>query len=110
MKEPTTERASLLGYKDSKSSFEDLLLKDKSFTIHYRNLKKLARACKIDELNKLLYEKQREFEYKFIENDNIISSDHLWRDNIHLNKGTSALANNFIYALNKILPDDYLGN
>ena len=63
---------------------------------------RLGCQSKIDELNKLLYEKQREFEYTFIKNDNIISSDHLWRDNIHLN--------NFIYALNKILLDDYLGN
>ena len=36
------ERALRLVYKDSKSSFEDLLLKDKSFTIHHRNLQKLA--------------------------------------------------------------------
>ena len=34
------ERALRLAYKDS--SFEDLLLKDKSFTIHHRNLQKLA--------------------------------------------------------------------
>ena len=36
------ERALQLTNKDSKSSFEDLLLKDKSFTIHHRNLQKLA--------------------------------------------------------------------
>ena len=36
------ERALWLDYKDTQSSFEDLLLNDKSFTIHHRNFQKLA--------------------------------------------------------------------
>ena len=36
------ERALQLTYKDHKSSFDDLLQKDNSFTIHHRNLQKLA--------------------------------------------------------------------
>ena len=36
------ERALRLAYKDSTSSFEELLAKDKSFTIHHRNLQKLV--------------------------------------------------------------------
>ena len=36
------ERALRLAYKDRKSSFEQLLNLDKSFTIHHRNLQKLA--------------------------------------------------------------------
>ena len=36
------ERALRLTYKDPKSSFDDLLQKDNSFTIHHRNLQKLA--------------------------------------------------------------------
>ena len=36
------ERALRIVYKDHYSSFEDLLLKDKSFTIHHKNLQKLA--------------------------------------------------------------------
>ena len=35
------ERALRLAYKDSISSFEELLVLDKSFTIHHRNLQKL---------------------------------------------------------------------
>ena len=38
------ERALRLAYKDRKSSFEQLLYLDKSFTIHHRNLQKLAIA------------------------------------------------------------------
>ena len=36
------ERALRLAYKDSPLTFEELLVKDKSFTIHHRNLQKLA--------------------------------------------------------------------
>ena len=36
------ERALRLVYKDKNSTFEELLSKDKSFTIHHRNLQKLA--------------------------------------------------------------------
>ena len=36
------ERALRLVYKDHNLSFEDLLQKDESFTIHHRNLQKLA--------------------------------------------------------------------
>ena len=36
------ERALRLVYRDSKSSFEELLEMDESFTIHHRNLQKLA--------------------------------------------------------------------
>ena len=36
------ERALRLTYKDAHLSFEELLRKDKSFTIHHRNLQKLA--------------------------------------------------------------------
>ena len=36
------ERALRIAYKDYKSSFDELLLKDNSFKIHHRNLKKLA--------------------------------------------------------------------
>ena len=36
------ERALRLAYKDRKSSFEQLLNLDKSFTIHHRNLQNLA--------------------------------------------------------------------
>ena len=36
------ERALRLVYKDYTSSFEELLLKDNSLRIHYRNLQKLA--------------------------------------------------------------------
>ena len=36
------ERSLLIVYKDNISSFEDLLKKDRSFTIHQRNIKSLA--------------------------------------------------------------------
>ena len=36
------ERALRLIYKDQDSTFEELLSKDKSFTVHHRNLQKLA--------------------------------------------------------------------
>ena len=38
----TYERALRLVYKDYNSSFDELLLRDNSFTIHHRNLQKLA--------------------------------------------------------------------
>ena len=56
---------------------------------------------KIDELNNLLECKQPEFQYTFINNENILPSEHLWRDKLHLNDaGLSILANNFISILN----------
>ena len=36
------ERALRITYKDDKSSFEELLIKDESFTVHERNIQKLA--------------------------------------------------------------------
>ena len=36
------ERALKLAYKEPHLTFEELLVKDKSFTIHHRNLQKLA--------------------------------------------------------------------
>ena len=36
------ERSLRIVYKDNISSFEDLLKKDRSFTIHHRNIKSLA--------------------------------------------------------------------
>ena len=56
---------------------------------------------KIDELNSILESRQEECEYSFIQNQNILASEHLWRDKVHLNDaGLALLANNFLKALN----------
>ena len=61
---------------------------------------------KIKELNNLLKANEQEFNYKFIDNSDIVER-HLWKDNLHLNEqGTINLACNFLDALNK-LPFNY---
>ena len=62
---------------------------------------------KINELNRLLEGKQNESDFIFIDNTNILSSEYLWRDRVHLNdSGIAKLADNFITALNN---DRYSG-
>ena len=62
---------------------------------------------KINELNRLLEGKQNESDFIYIDNTNILSSEHLWRDRVHLNdSGIAKLADNFITALNN---DRYSG-
>ena len=45
---------------------------------------------KINELNRLLEGKQNESDFIFIDNTNILSSEHLWRDRVHLNDSGKA--------------------
>ena len=55
---------------------------------------------KINELNNLLENRQREFDFTFVNNNNIIT-EHLWRDKVHLNDtGMRILTSNFISMLN----------
>ena len=52
-----------------------------------------------EEINKLICEKQVLGDFKVINNDEI-TCDHIWRDNIHLNEmGLSVMVNNFIQAI-----------
>ena len=55
----------------------------------------------VEEITKLICEKQVFYEYRVIKNANI-TREHIWRDKIHLNEsGLSLLANNFIQAINR---------
>ena len=55
----------------------------------------------VEEINKLICEKQVFYDYRVIKNANI-TREHIWRDKIHLNEsGLSLLANNFIQAINR---------
>lgn len=55
---------------------------------------------KVNILNNLLCSKQLVSGFTFIDNSNI-TSDHIWKDNIHLNNmGVGRISSNFIYALN----------
>ena len=55
----------------------------------------------VEEINKLICEKQVFYDYRVIKNDNI-TCEHIWRDKIHLNEsGLFLLANNFIQAINR---------
>ena len=59
---------------------------------------------KVDHVNDILLNKQQEYNYRFIKNDNITATADLWRDKIHLNDdGLSKLVNNFIFMLNNDL-------
>ena len=45
--------------------------------------------------------KQVESNYRFIKNENIMLTSHLWRDKVHLNEcGLTISVNNFINILN----------
>ena len=56
---------------------------------------------KINELNSMLGIKQVESNYRFIKNENIMPTSHLWREKVHLNEcGLTILVNNFINILN----------
>ena len=55
----------------------------------------------INIINNLLKENATKFNYRFIDNTDIMEK-HLWKDKLHLNEqGTIILANNFLHFLNK---------
>ena len=57
----------------------------------------IGSQTKIDELNSILESRQEEWKYSFLQNQNILASEHLWRDKVHLNDaGLALLANNFL--------------
>ena len=88
------ERALRIVYDDNRSSFEDLLNKDKSVTIHQRNLQQLAIEIfkvKIGIAPIIMNEI-----FTFVENNtyNLRSGMHLSRVNVHSTQyGTESIGN-----------------
>ena len=54
-----------------------------------------------NQLNKILRELCKAHGFTFIENENIVLKEHIWKDGVHLNnQGSDLLARNFLFHLN----------